>query len=657
MTEIFDSSSVQYSDDSYTYEGIDTTEGAKYQSGYHSIGYKYEFYNENSGTSFVINYIDENEEGIGLVRTPDMTCDIRTREQAKEGQHGVIGFRSFYGARALSFDCQIIAATAEKADKILDNIKRTLALPPQPTEQNKGDVRIRWTDVQGKKWQIYARITADPQPVSDMNMWLIHNLQLQLKAYDPVIYSQEESTITGHQGWVQGGFYINNDLPFQIPYIYNYKIIVDNKGTFQTPTVIKLYGYARKPAVYNISTGAKLTLDYEIGDGDYIIIDSLKGTITNSTGVDIASLTTSDDVFIFLQVGQNEIIYYDEEITNNPYLTGKSNRLPVTVSKTNIIDPTTRNRLFIDDFSHFNNDGSWTTSGNYLYETGSSITVSTNYQNDTDDYIIIENDDRASQDWTNIYDTGKVRLKVNIETGSAATAVTFYFGSSSSDYYYIEATEQYDSSAFADGENVIEFDLSSTSYTGTPDETDITYMAIKIDSDFGSSEDIFVEELHHYSDLWTLSGNSYDDTNYKLEDHGVKITSVSNNWSYAILSKSVNLANADLDDILNSYQYIDDHTQLEEYKIRFGDDTNYVDAVFSVPDSDGWINNKTRFENLTVGGNATISGIFDQIGLYAKATISGVVNVTYAGIYHLETDVTDALEDQAIIVNWREAEI
>ncbi|MFA6315517.1 MAG: hypothetical protein WC648_04085 [Candidatus Paceibacterota bacterium] len=480
MTQIYDDI-IEYSSEDYSYNGeLMTSEGQKALAGNHSVGYKYEFLNESNNSSFTINYF-ENDEGIGLTRSPSMASDVRTNEQVKEGQHGSIGFRSFYGARALNFDCRIVADSAKKADELLTSIKQTLSLPGQPTDTNMGDIRIRWTDVQGKKWQIYARIVSDPDSTSEMNFPLVHDMQLQLKAFDPVIYSQEENTIEGYQGWIQGGFYLNTELPFSIPYIYNYATTVTNNGTFEAPTRIKLYGYARKPAIYNISTGARLVIDYELEENDFLEIDSIKGTITNSAGDDIASLTTSDDVFIFLKVGENKIIYYDGEQANNPVLTGNSNRLETVVRNTDIVSLTNRNRMIVESFETKDGDGEWVSDTNDIFES-SSLKTSINFTNADNNYVLIYNSTRTQQNWANIYNTGKIRLKIYIDSVEDISSVDFRYGSSSTDYYHINVTEQYNGDAFADGDNILEFDLSTASSTGTPDSTAIDFIAIKVNS-------------------------------------------------------------------------------------------------------------------------------------------------------------------------------
>jgi hypothetical protein len=96
------------------------------------------------------------------------------------------------------------------------------------------------------------------------------------------------------------------------------------------------YGFASKPAIYNVNTGIGLVLDLEIQDDDYIYIDGKQGTIVDKNGDDVSGYLEVGSEFINLQVGANEIIYYDADDIYNPYFTRQSNRIDPIVDDQNI---------------------------------------------------------------------------------------------------------------------------------------------------------------------------------------------------------------------------------------------------------------------------------------------------------------------------------
>lgn len=100
----------------------------------------------------------------------------------------------------------------------------------------------------------------------------------------------------------------------------------------------------------------------------------------------------------------------------------------------------------------------------------------------------IYNDDLDTEDLTDDYNLTSWLLDVKFPSVTYISSVTFYWGSSSTDYYSVTQTTNYDGSAFtADFKNTLKFDWnSSATVTGTPDYTAINY--IRIDVNYSASQ-------------------------------------------------------------------------------------------------------------------------------------------------------------------------
>lgn len=88
----------------------------------------------------------------------------------------------------------------------------------------------------------------------------------------------------------------------------------------------------------------------------------------------------------------------------------------------------------------------------------------------------------TSIDATNYYNTGAMFMWVYIPTSAAVTAMTSFtarFGSSSSNYYTTSAvTSASDATTFKVGWNLLRFDWTNLTTTGTPDYTALTYFRL-----------------------------------------------------------------------------------------------------------------------------------------------------------------------------------
>ncbi len=97
------------------------------------------------------------------------------------------------------------------------------------------------------------------------------------------------------------------------------------------------------------------------------------------------------------------------------------------------------------------------------------------------DRATIYNDDLAVEDLSGEKDLSSWIIDIKFPDVTDITSVTFYWGSSSSDYYSVTQTTNYDGSAFtADFENTLKFAWLGATVTGTPDVTAINYIRIDI---------------------------------------------------------------------------------------------------------------------------------------------------------------------------------
>lgn len=99
----------------------------------------------------------------------------------------------------------------------------------------------------------------------------------------------------------------------------------------------------------------------------------------------------------------------------------------------------------------------------------------------------IYNDDLDEEDLTDDKDLSSWIIDMKFPEVTYLSSVTFYWGSSSSNYYSVTQTTNYDGSAFtADFLNTLKFAWLGATVTGTPDDENINY--IRIDVNYTASQ-------------------------------------------------------------------------------------------------------------------------------------------------------------------------
>ncbi len=117
--------------------------------------------------------------------------------------------------------------------------------------------------------------------------------------------------------------------------------------------------------------------------------------------------------------------------------------------------------------------------------------------NSVNNRATIYNDDLTSEDLTDLKDLASWVIDMSFPIVTYLSSVTFYWGSSASNYYSVTQTTNYDGSAFtADFLNTLKFPWLAATVTGTPDDTAINYIRIDIN----------------------YTGSQADATSYKLDN-------------------------------------------------------------------------------------------------------------------------------------------
>lgn len=131
----------------------------------------------------------------------------------------------------------------------------------------------------------------------------------------------------------------------------------------------------------------------------------------------------------------------------------------------------------------------------------------------------IYNDDLTDEDLSSEKDLSSWLLDVKFPDVTEITSVTFYWGSSSSNYYSVTQTTNYDGSAFtADFNNTLKFDWLNATVTGTPNDEAINYIRIDVNYGVGQTDStsfkidnlrlVRPEKLTFYYTSWNVGTNS-----------------------------------------------------------------------------------------------------------------------------------------------------
>lgn len=107
----------------------------------------------------------------------------------------------------------------------------------------------------------------------------------------------------------------------------------------------------------------------------------------------------------------------------------------------------------------------------------------------------LTNSTSTSVNLTDYNDIGSLFLSVFLPEESMLTSVNLRWGEDSSNYWSVNATTQQDGNTFKAGWNLLRFDWSSATETGTPDITDTKYFKITLTYDGDAHNNLRVDHL------------------------------------------------------------------------------------------------------------------------------------------------------------------
>lgn len=156
----------------------------------------------------------------------------------------------------------------------------------------------------------------------------------------------------------------------------------------------------------------------------------------------------------------------------------------------------------------------------YMFGNGS---ISFNIDASVSTIAGIENESLTQTDYSSYFDgNGCVTAWVKIASTTNITNFILKIGNDVSNYYYKTVTAQSDGTAFINGWNLLRFDLSDLSSTGSPDETTISYCSLFMTKDTAKISEVgyrfddivfhkgIINNIYYYSGYgWQSSTGTY----------------------------------------------------------------------------------------------------------------------------------------------------
>lgn len=192
------------------------------------------------------------------------------------------------------------------------------------------------------------------------------------------------------------------------------------------------------------------------------------------------------------------------------------------------------NSYLLNSCDTYNGNGTWTANtassdasgvatDTLFYRQGSgSVRFNITVGQSGNDYAEIYNSGMTAVNMSDpsVKSIGTFFVWVYLPSSTNYTSFTARWGSSTSDYYESTVTTQFSGNAFVQGWNLLGFDWTSATTTGTPDDTAIDYALFRATypSDFTSQTGLRVDwfvmrekcitDLHYYSDNLVIDGTT-----------------------------------------------------------------------------------------------------------------------------------------------------
>lgn len=286
------------------------------------IGTIYTLENEK-GQSIKINDHSDKSKGIALQSYPQFSSQIKQNEVRTQGQHGVWDFYSFYDKMTINLSGVIYGDNQQEVERLKEDLNQVVSLPTQPFSGNSGKIMLKWEDDDGNKWQIETKLFGSIQYRRSMKLDFKLDFNLSLKAPTPFIVGQELIEVDGIRAKLTEGTSFPMSLPATLGSLTLNPMIVDNEGTVDAHTVIRIYGEASgvltNPRIINQTTGAEFKIETTLNGIDkYFEIDSQYGTVVDESGEDKSGFISTDSQFITLNSGENQLAYFADESDRVP---------------------------------------------------------------------------------------------------------------------------------------------------------------------------------------------------------------------------------------------------------------------------------------------------------------------------------------------------
>ena len=93
-----------------------------------------------------------------------------------------------------------------------------------------------------------------------------------------------------------------------------------NRGTWLAQPIITIFGGVSIPVLLLLPTNQFIQLDGTIANGDYIVIDTAKHTLVNSSGNNVFGLWDPSSTWLEFPPGPSRLLFFGQKIVGSPYV-------------------------------------------------------------------------------------------------------------------------------------------------------------------------------------------------------------------------------------------------------------------------------------------------------------------------------------------------
>jgi hypothetical protein len=257
---------------------------------------------EFSGLALADTYEIRSIEGLA-----DMPA-LRSSDLVVVGRHGIRPGLDYLDGRTVTITLDVYAWSSAEFAAAVQTLRETF----QPLEEQNGGVLA--FQIPGIADGVAARLKCRPRrlalPLTPVYWADVATATVELFAADPVIYSDTEHEETTTLPSAGGG--LEFDLEFDAVFgavSTGGAIYATNAGSWPADVVIRIDGPAVNPRVENVTTGQTISLDYSLGVGEYLLIDTQDRTVLLNGTASRYSALTDASVWWQLAPGANEITF------------------------------------------------------------------------------------------------------------------------------------------------------------------------------------------------------------------------------------------------------------------------------------------------------------------------------------------------------------